>query len=464
MPPNPYRNLPAVHDVLAAPSAAALLRDHGHEPTVSAVRATLAALRARLGKGESLDGDLSPAAVADTARALLTRIASARLRPVINATGIIIHTNLGRAPLPAAAIAAQAAAAGYVNLELDLVTGDRSSRQDSVREIICRLTAAESAAVVNNCAAATLLVLRVLAADREVVVSRGQLVEIGGSFRVPEIMAVSGAVLREVGTTNITRRSDYEAAIGPNTAALLRVHQSNFRIRGFTESPTLEELVAVARANGLWIIDDIGSGALLELSRFGLTGEPLVAESVGAGADLVLFSADKMLGGPQAGIIAGRADLVRKIEHDPLMRALRPDKVTLAGLDATLRLYVDAEKALGEVPVLQMINRSVAELRTRAHGLALRLAAHSGISAQVRDDATYIGGGSLPDQALPTAVVAVNVADIGDRELSHRLRIGEPVVVARVRAGALLIDLRTVHPDQEDALVAAVAKAIASPA
>ena len=320
MPENPYRNLPGVGEVLAAPTASNLIREHGHESTVAVVRAILGELRDQLRAGETLDGELSSGAIADRAADLLAKKNGPRFRPVINATGIVLHTNLGRAPLAAvAADAARAAAAGYLNLELDLVSGQRSSRQGAVREWICRLTGAESATAVNNCAAATVLVLRALAAGREVIVSRGQLVEIGGSFRIPEIMAVSGAVLREVGTTNITRIGDYEREIGPPTALLLRIHQSNFRIHGFTETASLDELVALGRKHGIPVVDDIGSGALVDFAQLALPDEPLAADSIRVGTDLVLFSGDKLLGGPQAGIIAGRKELIEKIERDPLM-------------------------------------------------------------------------------------------------------------------------------------------------
>ncbi|HEY1378605.1 MAG TPA: L-seryl-tRNA(Sec) selenium transferase [Gemmataceae bacterium] len=458
---NPYRNLPAVNEVLAAPTAAALVRSHGRGPTVTAVRAALAELRDQLKAGTTVNGDPTVDAVADRAAAHLARAVTPKLRPVVNATGVVLHTNLGRAPLAAAAAdAARAAAAGYLNLELDLATGRRSSRQDAVRDWVCRLTGAESATAVNNCAAATVLVLRALAAGREVVVSRGQLVEIGGSFRIPEIMAVSGAVLREVGTTNITRIADYERAIGPATALLLRVHQSNFRIHGFTEAASLDELVALGRKHSLPVVDDIGSGAVVDFARFGLPGEPVAADSVRAGADVVLFSGDKLLGGPQAGVIAGRKDLIQTIERDPLMRAFRLDKMTLAALEATLRLYLDEATALAEVPVLRLLGLPLAGLRHRSERLAERLRAVSGVSAAARDDEAFVGGGSLPDRALPTAVVAVTAAGVGDAELARRLRTGNPAVLGRVQGGAVLLDVRTVFPEQEDAVVEAVRAAV----
>jgi L-seryl-tRNA(Ser) seleniumtransferase len=380
---------------------------------------------------------------------------------VINATGIVLHTNLGRAPMAdAAAQAAHAAARGYLNLELDLDTGKRSSRQDSVRDLLCRITGAESATAVNNNAAATVIALRALAAGKEVIVSRGQLIEIGGSFRIPEIMAVSGAILKEVGTTNITRRADFENAITAQTAALMRIHTSNFRVSGFTKSVSLADLVALAKERNLPVIDDVGSGALLDFERFGLAGEPVVQESVAAGADLVLFSGDKLLGGPQAGILVGKADWIRAIEGDPLMRAFRLDKMTLAALEATLRLYLQEQTALASVPVLRMLGQPEEALWTKAESLATRLRGVAGLAnVEVRPDVAYVGGGSLPDQALKTWVVAVQSHEYADDAFSRRLRLGEPAVLGRIHDGQLLLDVRTIALEDVDALVVALATA-----
>jgi L-seryl-tRNA(Ser) seleniumtransferase len=458
---NPLRDLPSVTEVLAA--ADRLVREHGHTPVVEAVRSELDELRRRLSAGEALDGVLKPEAILQAAANRLARENQPRLRTVINATGIVLHTNLGRAPL--AEIASQAAADAakrYLNLEFDLEAGERSKRTQSIRSLLCRVTGAEAATAVNNCAAATVLVLRALAAGREVIVSRGQLVEIGGSFRIPEIMGVSGAILREVGTTNITRIGDYERAIGSNTALLLRVHQSNYRIRGFTAMPGIDELVALGRKHNLPVVDDIGSGALIDYGRFGLPGEPVARASIAAGAHLVLFSGDKLLGGPQAGIIAGHKELIERIERDPFMRAVRLDKMTLAALEATLRLYSDETKALDAVPILRMLSQPIAELRRRARSLADKLAAITGIRATPRDDEAYVGGGSLPEHALPTAVVAVVADGIGETELARRLRLGTPSVVGRIQNGELLLDLRTIFSDQEDDLVFAITTAVKS--
>jgi L-seryl-tRNA(Ser) seleniumtransferase len=383
------------------------------------------------------------------------------LRAVINATGILLHTNLGRAPMAeSAASAAHRAAHEYLNLELDLLTGKRSSRQSAVREQLCRLTGAESATAVNNNAAATIIVLRALCRGREVVVSRGQLIEIGGSFRIPEIMAVSGAVLHEVGTTNITRTSDFERALNPETGAILRVHTSNYRVRGFTKSVSLAELVALGRKYSLPVLDDVGSGALLDFARFGFQSEPIVAESIAAGADLVLFSGDKLLGGPQAGIIVGRKKWIQLIERDPIMRGFRLDKMTLAALEATLRLYVTEERALAHVPVLRLLSVSLDELRLRAEALAEKLKSIPGIShARARKDTTAVGGGSLPDQPMPTWTVEIRPDGWTDSLFARRLRTGNPPVVGRLRKERLVLDLRTVFPRQDAELLAAVQRA-----
>jgi L-seryl-tRNA(Ser) seleniumtransferase len=457
---NPYRNLPAVNDVLAEAPVAEWIDRHGREHVVAAIRAELGKVRQEIAQGATPDGAASPAALAQRVSVWLASTFQPKLRGVINATGIVLHTNLGRAPIALeAARAAQEAAGGYLNLELDLESGKRSSRQDAIREWVRRLTGAESATAVNNNAAATVIVLRALCQGKEVVISRGQLIEIGGSFRIPEIMAVSGAVLREVGTTNITRLADYERAINPATAALMQVHTSNYRIAGFTESVPLAELVALGKKHALPVIDDVGSGALVDFARFGFTGEPLARESISLGADVVLFSGDKLLGGPQAGIIAGRKEWIKKIEKDPLMRAFRLDKMTLAALEATLRLYLNEERALREVPVLRMLGAPMAELRARAEALATRLADDSRISAEAVEDVAYVGGGSLPDQAMMTWVVRIQVEGISVEDLARRLRVGQPAVMARLRDDRLLLDVRTVLSSQEPALTEAVVRA-----
>jgi L-seryl-tRNA(Ser) seleniumtransferase len=461
MPENPFRHLPAVTAILEDSTLAAVEAIHGREAIVVAVRLELEALRERLKGGETLDGELAPAVVAARVANRVTAAAAPTLRPVINATGIVLHTNLGRSPLaPVAAKAAHDAARGYLNLELDLGTGKRSSRQNPIRDAIVPLLGCESATAVNNCAAATVIVLRALATGKEVIVSRGQLVEIGGSFRIPEIMGVSGAILREVGTTNITRIDDYERAITPNTGLLLRVHHSNYRVSGFTKSASLEELVALGRKHNIPVIDDVGSGALIDFARFGLPGDPVVGESLATGADLVLFSGDKLLGGPQAGLIVGKKELVQRIEKDPLMRAFRLDKMTLAALEATLRLYGNPDRALNEIPTLRMLGMPQEVIRRRAEAIAVQLRDIPGVTVEVRDDSAFVGGGSLPDLPLPTAVLGVTVEGVSDAVVAARLRAGTPAVLARVQDGKVLFDLRTVFEEQETELAGAFRRAV----
>jgi L-seryl-tRNA(Ser) seleniumtransferase len=446
-----------VNDVLHAAPVQALVGMYAHDQIVTVIRGELKDLRDRLGRGEALDGSIEVETLATTIAQRIGSELRPKLRPVINATGIVLHTNLGRAPIAeTAAQAAYEAARGYLNLELDLETGKRSSRQLAIREWVCRLTGAESATAVNNNAAATVIALRALCPGKEVIISRGQLIEIGGSFRIPEIMAVSGAVLREVGTTNITRLSDYERAIAPNTGALMQVHTSNYRVSGFTKMVPLADLVALGKKHNLPVIDDIGSGALLDFAQFGFQGEPVASASIRAGAALVLFSGDKLLGGPQAGILAGRKELIQKIEKDPLMRTYRLDKMTLAALEATLRLYLNAELALQQVPGLRMLGTPLTELHARAEALASRLREVQGLVVHVREDVAYVGGGSLPDQTMKTYVVEIEASGLSDAELAYRLRTGSPAVMGRLREGKLVLDVRTVFQHQETILLEAV--------
>jgi L-seryl-tRNA(Ser) seleniumtransferase len=402
------------------------------------------------------------------------------LREVINATGVIINTNLGRAPLSTAALEAMARVArGYSNLEYDLDAGARGSRQVHVRDLLRAVTGAEDALVVNNNAAAMLVVLSGLAVGREVIVSRGELVEIGGGFRVPDVMRQGGARLVEVGTTNRTRVDDYAAALGPETGALLAVHPSNFRIVGFTETPARGALAELAHAHGLPLVEDLGSGCLLATERFGLAHEPTPMESLAAGADVVCFSGDKLLGGPQAGIIIGRGAIVRPLARHPLMRAVRIDKLTLAALEATLRVYRDGT-AEREIPIWRMVGAPLATVRARAEGWVARLAqaAPAGARLAVVDGESTIGGGSLPGETLPTALCAVE-PDPGESSrvsgadgeadgatdaaarLAARLRRSAPPVVGRVLRGRVLLDPRTVLPERDDQLVTVVAAALA---
>jgi len=440
---NPYRQIPSVTTLLGHPTLAAMRLQVSPAVLVESIRIEL---------------DRTRAAVADfNFDDLLVKIANrvaASLRPgypsVINATGVVLHTNLGRAPMAeSAARAAYDAARGYLALELDLASGQRSSRQGPVRAALCRLTGAESATVVNNCAAATVVVLRALAAGREVVVSRGQLIEIGGSFRIPEILAASGATLREVGTTNITRLTDYEAAIGPATAALMRIHTSNFRVQGFTEAVEIEALAALGVRRGVPVIDDVGSGAAIPFE-----GEPGIRNGLAAGADLVIFSGDKLLGGPQCGIIAGRAKWITTIEHDPLMRAFRCDKMTLAALDATLKLYDGDPQQT--VPSLRMLAMTLKETQSRCEAFAERLLSVRGFSMELQVDESCAGGGAMPEASLPSVVMVLRFERLSAEEAAARLRTGTPAVVARVKNDSVIIDLRTVFPHQEADLLAGI--------
>jgi L-seryl-tRNA(Ser) seleniumtransferase len=459
---NPFRKLPSVNEVLQYPAIQALVDRHDHEMIVRAIREELEKARQCLSNGQELNGCTKPELLAAAISARLDKDRLPKLRTVINATGIVLHTNLGRAPMAeTAAYAAYDAARGYLNLEMDLESGKRWSRPLAIREWLCRLTGAESATAVNNNVAATVLALHSLCNGKEVVISRGQLIEIGGSFRIPEIMAVSGAILREVGTTNITKVLDYERALGPNTGALLHVHSSNYRISGFTKSVAVADLVSLGQQHGLPVIDDIGSGALIDFGEFGFAGEPVARASIAAGADLVLFSGDKLLGGPQAGILAGRSELIHRVEKDPLMRAFRLDKMTLAALEATLRIYLNEMRAREEIPVLRMLGTSLVELRLRAESLAAKLnALGSALVAKMAEDSTFVGGGSLPDQPMKTYVVELTVQNVSDHELAHRLRTGNPPLVGRLQEGKLLLDVRTILPGQEDAVVDAVRNSV----
>ena len=458
---NPFRRLPAVKQILDTPLLRNLQPPVAPTLLTEAVRAELAELRQQIGAGSTTS--TTPEEIAALVVQRLRREETPKLRTVINATGIVLHTNLGRAPMATQAVQAAANAAGaYLNLELDLQTGQRSSRQQPLREILCPLLKCEAATAVNNCAAATVIVLRALAAGKEVIVSRGQLVEIGGSFRIPEIMAVSGAILREVGTTNITRISDYEKAIGPNTGLLLRVHHSNYRISGFTETTSLAELVELGKRHNLPVVDDVGSGALLDFATFGLPGDPVVPESLTTGADLVLFSGDKLLGGPQAGVIVGKKNLIEKIERDPLMRAFRLDKMTLAALEATLRLYRDPAQACREIPILKMLSQPLEVLRERATRLAAKLRMLATLhTVELVETAAYVGGGSLPDLPLPTVVVSLTATNLSAQAFAERLRVGTPAVLTYLRADKVQLDPRTIFVEQEEALLQALAAASA---
>jgi L-seryl-tRNA(Ser) seleniumtransferase len=441
-----FRVIPSIEQLRQRAGVRSLEAQYGREALVAALRDAAAAFRDALAQDTGLPHGEDAAAeiIARDAEARLVKGFEPSLRRVINATGVVLHTNLGRAPLAAAARARIAElGAGYTNLEYDVDRGGRGSRAVHAELLLSKLTGAEAAAVVNNNAGATLLMLAAVANGREVIISRGELVEIGGGFRVPDVMAQSGAVLREVGTTNRTRVGDYSAAITDRTAAILRVHPSNFRIEGFTERPSLDELVALGRQFGIPVVEDLGSGALAPLVR----DEPLVSDSVEAGASVVCFSGDKLLGGPQAGILVGRRDFIGRIRKHPLMRALRVDKLTYAALEATLVEYLSG-RATDTVPVARMLSLRVEDIEPRARALAEQLRAR-GWQADVIDGFSTIGGGSAPGVELPTKLVALR-RDTGSPDaLEAALRSRRPPVIARIEEDRVVLDLRTVDPDED---------------
>jgi L-seryl-tRNA(Ser) seleniumtransferase len=458
------RQIPSVDELLLQPRLSALAKRVDRQLVVEVTRAALAGLRERLTETHPirvmpLRREEIESSIADEVQRILSR----SLVPVINATGVILHTNLGRAPLlPAAAEEIRRAATRYSNLEYDLEAGERGKRDVHTSHLLQRLTGAEAAIVVNNCAAAVLLVLAALAKGGEAIVSRGELIEIGDGFRIPEIMAESGAVLREVGTTNRTKIEDYERAIGDKTRVLMRVHPSNFQMSGFTDKPGLSELVALSQKTNLPVIEDLGSGCLLDLSSFGIA-EPTVRQSVKAGVSLVVFSGDKLLGGPQAGIIAGKKELVEKARCHPLFRALRVDKLTICAFEATLGAYLRA--SVDEIPALRMLRASSAELAQRADNFLRELKPRlpsSGVKIELVEGESIAGGGSTPSQSLRSPVFHIRSESRSSAELEKRLRrgLGSTSVIARIEDDHLVIDLRTVFEDQEPELVASLASAL----
>jgi L-seryl-tRNA(Ser) seleniumtransferase len=474
-----FRELPSVDELLRSLSLAPLIDVHGATAVTDAARSVLTRLREEISSGLldhaslriALEG-LPPALETEVRKSL-----SYSLRPVINATGVILHTNLGRAPLGRAALEhIRETGSGYSNLEFDVEAGERGKRDVHVDRLFRKLLADISAPgataapavprrrsqaegsgpatiVVNNNAAAVLLALNTLADGGEVIVSRGELVEIGGSFRIPDVMAKSGAALREVGTTNRTRIADYEKAMNDRTRALLRVHRSNFEITGFTEQPSTAELVELAHRRNVPLIEDLGSGALVDLENFGIRNETTVLDSLRAGVDVVTYSGDKLLGGPQAGLLSGRADLIKQMRSNSLFRALRVDKLVYAALEATLLAYVKHDYA--EIPTLQMMRLSKAEIGKRAEGLARKIAPAK-IQAEVIDGESVIGGGAAPSSVLSTHLVALTSAEFSADELATRLRASSPPIIARVEEGRVLLDLRTVFPEQDSQIAAAL--------
>ncbi len=460
------RSIPAVESLLASAEFRGLIERAGRDRVAAMIRAVQTQVREASARVDGGDGAGDPpAAPAWYARAVAARIDAAdrrSLRRVINATGVVLHTNLGRAPLADAARGAVAEAAGYTTLEYDLATGSRGSRHDHCVSLLRELTGAEAALVVNNNAAAVVLVLNTLSAGAEAVVSRGELVEIGGSFRIPEIMAWSGALMREVGTTNRTHLGDYEQALGPDTGLLLKVHRSNFRIEGFTKEAGVAELAGLSSRSGVPLLHDLGSGAVLDLGELGLPLEPTARQTLEDGAQVVTMSGDKLLGGPQAGIILGKAELLDRMRRNPLLRAIRCDKLALAALEATLALYRNPDSARSQVPVLRMLAETPEHLAQRAAGMAARLG-ERGVIAVTAPGQSAVGGGAYPGVELATCLVVVLPGETGASELAARLRDGDPPVVARIAEDSLLLDPRTVLPQEDDALVAAVVAALSAP-
>jgi L-seryl-tRNA(Ser) seleniumtransferase len=447
------RQLPSVDRLMHQPAVQELLHIAPRGAVIAAVRESLDAARTRrAGPPDHWEEDI---------RERLVRRTGPGLRPVLNATGVVLHTNLGRAPLADAAIQAVLEVAGkYSNLELDLSSGTRGSRSDQCRELLSMASGAEDGLVVNNAAGALLLVLNALAEGRDVLISRGELIEIGGSFRIPDIIAKSGARLREVGTTNRTHLRDYERALDGAVAAILTVHRSNFEQRGFVASPEPARLAELAAGVGIPYIYDIGSGLIPDLSRWGLVGEPRVGEALVAGAGLVLFSGDKLLGGPQAGCVVGRGTLVARCRENPIARAVRADKLTLAALAATLSLYQDEDAAIQSIPVLAMLTLDTNDLARRADRLASLCPPKVG--ATLRAGESAVGGGSFPGAVLPTTLVAIDAGSLGPDGLALRLRLGQPSVVGRVAGDRVLLDPRTLPEDSYPAVAKAIEQALAS--
>jgi L-seryl-tRNA(Ser) seleniumtransferase len=456
-----------VDEILSRPEIINLLKVHPRNVVVEAIRKGLGRLREEILRKEELSqlGDdlFSFERLYPLFQKEIDLQIQPRLRRVINATGVVIHTNLGRAPLHSSAIKHLIdISKHYSNLEYDIELGERGSRYTHVEEILCRLSGAESALVVNNNAGAVLLVLNTLAEGKEVVVSRGELVEIGGAFRIPDVMKRSGTLLREVGTTNRTHLSDYQKAIGPQTALLLKVHTSNFRVMGFASEVSLQELVQLGREHQLSVVDDLGSGCLIDLTQYGLEKEPTVQETIKTGVDAVTFSGDKLLGGPQAGIILGKKKFLDLFKINPLTRALRIDKLTLAALESTLLLYFDEKKAMEEIPTLRMLSLDTRRLKRRGRRLLKRLSGmmNKRMTFTLKEDVSQVGGGALPLQELPTVVVAIKPLDFSVNSLEENLRKGDPPIISRISKEELILDMRTVFDEEIPLLVAGLEKTL----
>jgi L-seryl-tRNA(Ser) seleniumtransferase len=452
-----YRLLPSVDELLKSADLSELLSREGQPAVTESVRAVLAKFRDEISAGTLGTEQSVQLAVEHLPQAVtrhLSRAMEFSLKPVINATGVILHTNLGRAPLAESAIRRiTEVAGGYSNLEFDIAAGERGKRDIHVERLFSRLLNQDGVSgirtvVVNNCAAAVMLALNTLAEGGEVIVSRGELVEIGGSFRVPDVMAKSGAVLREVGTTNRTRLADYENAITEKTRLLLRVHRSNFAIIGFTEQPSLEELTALGRKHNIPVMEDLGGGAMIQLRALGVN-ESGVMDSLRAGANLITYSGDKMLGGPQAGLLSGREALIKRVRSNPLFRALRVDRLTYAALEGTLMEYIRQNH--DAIPFARMMRLSAAEIRSRAEGMEKQLSAAAGLRSTIISGESLVGGGSAPTSSLPTFLLAITAESLSADELAARLRHNDPPIVARVEEGRVLLDLRTVLSSTEEA-------------
>ena len=462
-----YRQLPSIDELLKAPALVEAAAQAGHSAVIDAARAVVERLRSEISRGEmdSQQVETAISAMEDAVHNELQKNLEFSLRPVINATGVILHTNLGRAPLASIAVEnIRRTSEGYSNLELDLTSGERGKRDVHVARLFQKLFSTATAGdakgdrqlstiVVNNNAAAVWLALNTLAARGEVIVSRGELVEIGGSFRIPDVMAQSNGILREVGTTNRTRIMDYENAINDNTRVLLRVHRSNFQITGFTEQPGLEELVALARARNLTVIEDLGSGAIFDLRTVGLAEESTVAASLHAGVDVVTYSGDKLLGGPQAGMLTGTAALIERMRKNSLFRALRVDKLTYASLESTLLAYVKGDS--DAIPALRMMRMTREQIGARAETMAKQVQ-NTELTAEVIDGQSVIGGGAAPSSTLPTRLLALTAGSKSAHSLMGHLRSQDPPILARVQDGLVLIDLRTVFPEQDALIIAAL--------
>lgn len=455
------RSLPSVDEVLNNTEIEPLTKEYGRDAIVTGVRDVLGELRSELVKENSpmTSEDISIEKIVRRVESHLRRKSTPSIRHAINASGVILHTGLGRAMLSMKAVdAINDVIRGYCTLAIELETGERGHRDAHLNGLLCELTGAEAATVVNNNAAATMLILNTLAKGKEVIVSRGQLVEIGGAFRMPEVMETSGAILREVGTTNKTHLKDYVSAINENTGAILRVHQSNYRIVGFFEEPRIDELVEVGKKHGLPVIDDLGSGALVDLKPFGLEMEPMVQDSIKAGVDVACFSGDKLIGGPQSGVIVGRAQVIERIRTNPLARAFRIGKMTIAGMEATLRLFRNHDTLREEHPTYRMLSLTMGELEARAKKVADDLGDFNGTKAEIRvvDGETQVGSGSVPTETVPTRLLSVRASSPSAGKLARDLRYGDPPIFARVHKETVLFDFRTIQPEEEALVEAAL--------